>query len=197
VIENGIGVFEKVVPHEICEGLISLYEARASLGKKVSRNFHLLHDEKQFYAREPEGDQSGWSDCLLNHDDTFLYAKIADIFWEQCYKPYTEEYPLLNEISRHNMGYLSIQKTKPARGYHSFHCEQGSAAYGKRLGFFILYLNTVEDGGETEFLYQSKRVKPVEGTIVIAPASYMYAHRGNPPLTETKYIVTSWIEFQE
>ena len=29
------------------------------------------------------------------------------------------------------------------------------------------YLNTIKEGGETEFLYQNKRIKAVEGTLVI------------------------------
>ena len=60
---------------------------------------------------------------------------------------------------------------------------------------YILYLNTVKEGGETEFLYQHLRVKPEAGTFLLFPADYMYTHRGNPPLTEEKYIVTGWIEF--
>jgi hypothetical protein len=61
--------------------------------------------------------------------------------------------------------------------------------------FVIIYLNDVEDGGETEFIYQSTRVKPKKGTVVIAPSSFTHTHRGNPPLNGEKYIFTSWIEF--
>ena len=61
---------------------------------------------------------------------------------------------------------------------------------------YSIYLNTVEEGGETEFLYQSQRVKPVKGRIVIWPAGFPYVHRGNPPLSGEKYIVTSWISFK-
>jgi hypothetical protein len=66
----------------------------------------------------------------------------------------------------------------------------------KRVLVYSIYLNTVEDGGETEFLYQSQRVKPVKGRIVIWPAGFPYVHRGNPPLSGEKYIVTSWISFK-
>ena len=59
----------------------------------------------------------------------------------------------------------------------------------------MLYLNTVEEGGETEFLYQSVRFKPVKNTLLIWPAGYTHTHRGNPPLSNEKYIVTGWVEW--
>ena len=56
-----------------------------------------------------------------------------------------------------------------------------------------IYLNDVKEGGETEFLHFSKRVKPKTGRIVIWPAGFPYVHRGNPPLSGEKYILTSWM----
>jgi hypothetical protein len=53
----------------------------------------------------------------------------------------------------------------------------------------------VQEGGETEFLYQHMRVKPEQGTLVIWPAAFTHTHRGNPPLSNEKYIVTGWTEF--
>ena len=47
----------------------------------------------------------------------------------------------------------------------------------------------------TEFLYQAKRIRPEQGLALIWPADFTHTHRGNPPLAETKYIVTSWFEF--
>ena len=48
------------------------------------------------------------------------------------------------------------------------------------------------EGGETEFLYQSERTKPEEGKIVLAPADFMHTHRGNPPISNDKYIITGF-----
>ena len=58
----------------------------------------------------------------------------------------------------------------------------------------MIYLNTIEEGGETEFLYLKKREKPVEGKLLIFPAGFTHTHRGNPPLKGDKYILTSWLE---
>jgi hypothetical protein len=64
-----------------------------------------------------------------------------------------------------------------------------------RVLVFTLYLNDVEEGGETEFLYLSKRVQPKTGRMVIWPAGFTHTHRGNPPLKGDKYIITGWVEF--
>ena len=89
---------------------------------------------------------------------------------------------------------LKVQKTLPTEGYHSWHIEHGRGYYNEARAFvFSIYLNDVEDGGETEFLHFSKRVQPKAGRIVIWPAGFPYVHRGNPPLSGEKYILTSWM----
>ena len=89
---------------------------------------------------------------------------------------------------------LKIQKTLPTEGYHVWHLEHGKGFDNEPRAFvFSIYLNDVEEGGETEFLHFSKRVKPKTGRIVIWPAGFPYVHRGNPPLSNKKYILTSWM----
>jgi hypothetical protein len=63
-----------------------------------------------------------------------------------------------------------------------------------RVAVYTVYLNDIEEGGETEFLYQLKRLKPKKGTICIFPAGYTHVHRGNTPFLGEKYIVTGWLE---
>jgi|14_taG_2_1085336.scaffolds.fasta_scaffold53171_2 hypothetical protein len=93
--------------------------------------------------------------------------------------------------------YMNIQKTSKSQGYHVWHYEDGPYANNRRMFATILYLNDVDEGGETEFLYQSLRVKPERGKFLIWPAQWMHTHRGNPPLSGEKYIITSWIENTE
>ena len=75
------------------------------------------------------------------------------------------------------------------------HVDVGDHASAKRFLAFLVYLNDVEEGGETEFLYQSRRIKPKQGTMVICPSGFTHTHRGNPPLTGIKYMINGWIEF--
>ena len=122
--------------------------------------------------------------------------RFFDIFFNKHWKWYAQQYEVLQTISRHRIYDMKIQKTEPCEGYHVWHPEAGHKEWRDRIAVFSLFLNTLEEGGETEFLYQSTRVKPVENTLVIFPAGYTHAHRGNPPLKGTKYLLTGWIEWE-
>ena len=62
-----------------------------------------------------------------------------------------------------------IQRTEPKEGYHVFHCEQLDGVLNKEPLAWMVYLNDVEEGGETEFLYQQLKIKPSKGRVVIWP----------------------------
>lgn len=98
-------------------------------------------------------------------------------------------------------GSINIQKyVADQGGYPYWHCEQypkldqGEALH--RALLWTIYLNDGFDGGETEFLYQDRKVKPRTGSLLIAPAGFTHTHRGNRPAGGNKYIATSWILYQ-
>ena len=108
----------------------------------------------------------------------------------------SKKYGVLSSLASHRFyDSIKIQKTKPAEGYHVWHCEHDNRKNGSRLLLVMVYLNDVEEGGETEFLYQSRRIKPKQGTMVICPSGFTHTHRGNPPLIGNKYMINGWIEF--
>ena len=78
-----------------------------------------------------------------------------------------------------------------------WHCDDDGMLTSRRMLVVTLYLNTVEEGGETEFLYQHKRIPPTQGTLVLFPPAWTHTHRGNPPFKENKYILTTWLEMME
>ncbi len=65
-----------------------------------------------------------------------------------------------------------------------------------RVLLWTIYLNDGFDAGETEFLYQTRRIVPKTGSLLIAPAGFTHTHRGNMPVGGNKYIATSWVLFQ-
>ena len=86
---------------------------------------------------------------------------------------------------------FKFQETKPSGGFHDWHYEH-SSQNKERFLVWCIFLNDVEEGGETEFLYHSMRVKPKKGSMLLFPASFTHTHRGNPPISNTKYIATGW-----
>lgn len=190
--ENFVGIYENAFSDEYCDALIQHYEWAAKNNRSFGRP----------EAERIKKDDSTVLNPISQHDINFLTPNIGAyvdefnrVFWEQCYAEYLKEYSVLADYDRHTVYTYKIQKTLPSGGYHVWHCEDGSLLHSARVGVYILYLNDVEEGGETEFLYFSKRIKPKKGTLLIFPPNFPWSHRGNPPLSGEKYIMTGWIEF--
>lgn len=85
-------------------------------------------------------------------------------------------------------------------GYPYWHCElyprdPGAETLHRHL-LWTLYLNDEFDAGETEFLFQDRKIAPRTGSLLIAPTAFTHTHRGNRPQGGDKFIATSWILFQ-
>ena len=85
-------------------------------------------------------------------------------------------------------------------GYPYWHCEQypkldqGEALH--RAVLWTIYLNDDFEEGETEFLYQGRKIAPRTGSLLLAPGGFTHTHRGNRPKGGDKYIATSWVLYQ-
>ena len=192
-INEFIGVFDNTVPNEYCDSLIDFFDRMQNIGKAVSRAKYtgaspVKQDNSLYYFINE-------TDPLILDTNLHIMAPFADVI-EKCYHLYVEEYGTIENLGKHGLNPdIKLQKTIPGEGYHVWHCEQGNIPSSRRLLLCMLYLNDVDEGGETEFLYQSKRIKPVKGRVVICPTAFTHTHRGNPPLNTAKYMINGWLEF--
>jgi hypothetical protein len=124
-----------------------------------------------------------------------LTSEFLGNFWAKAYPLYAKTFSVLQDIEPHKIFLLKCQKNLVGQAYHNWHFETGSRQNSGRILTFILYLNDVIDGGETEFLYYPKRVKPEQGKLILFPGSFTHTHRGNPPISNEKYVLTGWVEF--
>jgi len=190
-----IGLYKDVYPAGYCQHLISEFnrlEANGAGSNRQQFEGALKHvkDDHQIFIN------------IRNHN-MFAFGEhnASDLFFDglqRCYDAYTEKYSVLKNNGNIRATVMKMQRTGPGGGYHVWHCEQGPAQHANRVVTYMLYLNSIapDDGAETEFLYQKKRFNPTENTMVIWPAAYTHAHRGNPVLGEThKYIVTGWFYY--
>ena len=186
-ISNFIGVYDNYIMEQECNKAIELYENENKFNNTVNRKFFekasiLEKQDKQYFANG--GNIDVWWESL----------KPMMVNFEMAFKNYIENTGAGDVYAPFHFTNLKIQKTLPTEGYHVWHIEHGKGFDNEPRAFvFSIYLNDVEEGGETEFLHFSKRVKPKTGRIVIWPASFPYVHRGNPPLSGKKYILTSWM----
>ena len=188
-ITNFIGVYDNYITEEECNKAIKLYEDQNKFNNTVNRiGFEkasiLQKQDQQFFANEG------------NLDVWWKNLEALIINFDMAWKHYEKNVGALDSYGQDKLYYtsLKIQKTLPTQGYHIWHIEHNKGFDNEPRAFvFSVYLNDVDEGGETEFLHFSKRVKPKKGRIVIWPAGFPYVHRGNPPLAGEKYILTSWM----
>ena len=181
--QDFIGTYDNIYSSEYCDNLINLYNSLEENGITWRRS--------DLSVEKNDGSMAS-GECYLHASNTF--DLFTEVFWSQIYKEYSKKFSVLQTIDKHQIYHLKIQKTGIGEGYHTWHCENGSRGLSTRIMSFILYLNDVDDGGETEFLYYHKRIKPKKGTLILFPAGYPHTHRGNPPLNRTIYILTGWVE---
>tara|TARA_B100000749_G_scaffold265855_1_gene241345 strand:- start:179 stop:745 length:567 start_codon:yes stop_codon:yes gene_type:complete len=93
---------------------------------------------------------------------------------------------------------FNLQRFDPLNAYSPRHLEDGGPVEGKlmRKLTWCTYLNTIKNGGETEWQYQKVSYQPVKGDTIIFPAYWTHPHWGLPAITETKYIATGWASYK-
>jgi hypothetical protein len=194
MIDDFIETYSDVAPDGFCSHLISEFERLLLIGAGHTRQSNEgapkhLKDDTSILLNVKQH-------CLSNFE-----GKLVDVIFfdalQNCFNRYSNYYSILKDCDV-RASHMKMQKTHPTGGYHIFHTEQHKGVQANRAVAYTLYLNSIEEGGETEFLYQKKRVKPVENTLVFFPAGYTHPHRGNPVLGDTaKYIVTGWFYYEE
>ena len=172
-IKDFIGVFPDAVNPNFCDYLCEYLDNATEL--QGGRNYTHVKD-KQI--------------CL----DAFSPGESKNLmeFVNGCLYYYINEFSYLTNFS-YVSALVLLQKTEPTQGYHMFHGENINWNVQNRTLAWMLYLNDVEEGGETEWLYQKRKIKPERGTVVIWPGSFTHLHRGNPPMSD-KYIATGWYQ---
>jgi 2OG-Fe(II) oxygenase superfamily len=88
-----------------------------------------------------------------------------------------------------------IQHYKKNEGHFKWHFDAIGPGTWERQLAMVLYLNSVEDGGETCFVKQNLTVKPVAGDAVFFPTFWTHAHCGEIPRSEDKFIISTFVSF--
>lgn len=221
--EDFIRIIDNALPQQLCTEIIQIFDNSPNVQqgktgggvdkqKKDSQDISIQR-HKEFSPIFQEVNKIT-SHFLVEYFKEFFFALIGPIaltlkdpsngqpiaLTAENYKEIGEHKlpELVNYVFR--LGEINAQKyTKGQGGYPYWHSEiypqpTSIEALHRNL-LFMFYLNDVDKGGETEFYYQGKKIKPKAGRMVIAPAGFTHTHRGNKPISNDKYILTSWVLF--
>lgn len=219
-----IEVYEHALPRETCAALIAQFEASRQLqpGRVGGGVYKELKDSSDItITGKPE-----WRDAeaalnqavfhgMAQYLRKYVYALIAPLAI-QLQDPKTGQPLRLSEASLRALpdeqlfnvlryafrpGSINLQRYRAGSGgYPYWHCElfpkNADAEQLHRHVLWTIYLNDGFREGETEFLYQQRKIVPKAGSLLIAPTAFTHTHRGNTPQGGDKYIATSWVLFQ-
>ena len=186
-----IGVFSDVYMDGFCEHLIAEFDRNQSFGAGTDRqnregaDKHIKNDYQIFSNGKNLAFEAFNGDCPID----LFFAGL-----QRCFEAYSKEYSVLRD-TKVNCSSMKMQKTSTGGGYHVWHGEQGNGEQASRSLVYMLYLNSLpsEANGETEFLYQQRRISPAQNTMLLWPAAFTHAHRGNPVYGDnSKYVITGW-----
>ena len=183
-----IEIYDNSASQELCDKLIEWFDLCSDRGFTVHN------------MRDPDGKEvsgglvSDESVTIPFVSSLSISPETTSAVWKslnECFNNYIVKYEFGERLSCHT---FKLHKVKKGQGYHVWHHETEGAALQARVLAWMTYLKVPEEGGETEFLHQSKRIEPVVGRTLIWPAYFTHLHRGNPPLKGEKYYITGWFE---
>jgi len=178
------------IPSDICDGVVDFYNTTSELEKLpgVTAGNHVNTEVKDSTDLCVPAFCSITNVKWKNYFDTLI--EVVDAYLDK----YAEAMP--NSKIGFREGH-NIQHYKKGGGYKIFHSERSTMDPVQlcRHLVYMTYLNDVESGGETEFLYQNLKVKPKKGLTLIWPVDWTHTHRGIPSMEEEKMIVTGWVHY--
>ena len=204
--DDFIGVWENFVPESFCDQCITWFDHVVDKGSSTitQEDFDELDDyfkmndssigENIMVGSQQYGSNIIRKDIsvLCNYSNTGMTYQINQ-FLKSCLMHYVATFGQLKGLPMISSD-IKMQKTPPQGGYHHWHYENSAASHSQRELVWMIYLNDLEpeQGGETEFMYQCRRIRPTKGTVVFFPAGMTHVHKGNLVLSGDKYILTGW-----
>ncbi len=182
-------VVYRSLERELCTEVIELFNSdqnkwRGKIGRKEDNSTY------------KEDTKSSWDLEILNDGEwKDLFQKIHPKI-QACMADYLSRSPVLKSFPLQVTGY-KIQMYPKNEGYFRWHADSLGRNARNRVAAMVLYLNDVEQGGETEFFHQSLKIAPKAGNLLLFPAGWNYMHCGHTPESNDKYIISSFIKIND
>jgi len=187
-LSNYIKVYDDVFEPDFCESLIQRFESIDPNNSPTMRisDYSWEQDYRRFSEVNIKADES-FKDLI----DPY-YARVRQVY--NHYKQVVD-----NEFFPSS---FSLEDARMKRylndDYEQFgwHVDVGDKPSSSRYLVMFTYLNDVEEGGETEFVSDKEfTVKPVCGRMVVFPPSLLFPHRGKKPISNNKYILSTYLHY--
>ena len=183
--ENFIGIAPNVITDDLCSTFVKWFDAASENNLTLSS-----YEQSEMRGINRKDESVVVPSGLPEH---MFPTKFSEELWNSLNNSigtYHTEYDIGVNLTSYS---YKVHRVHTSGGYHIWHHEH-STFFPRRTLAWHLTLESPKRGGETEFLYQSMRVEPEVGKLLIWPAGFTHKHRGNPPLEGQKTYMTGWYE---
>ena len=191
-MDNLIRVYDDVLDKESCQNLIDKFDESDKLLENVTVD---------------DGDNaiSFKQLTMIRHEDwKLLQESMLDVFQHYIMK-YKSDCNIRRMMWPQEYGYEAIRlKRYEANDHDRFdpHVDVMTHDTARRFLAFFIYLNDVEEGGETEFVSLNKqgtyipyKVEPKQGRLLMFPPLWPWYHAGLKPISGRKYLLHSYCHY--
>jgi hypothetical protein len=179
-----IQVFDGALPGEFCAQMISSFN---QMGR--------------FHVRNGQGFKAGLEDSAWTE---LNITPLSDAGFQALFHQRIMEY-----LSRYNQRLGLTIPVPPTAHFAELCIKRYVAGSGERFQphfdsinevanrylVFLWYLNDVESGGETHFCDLDITVSARAGRLLMFPPYWMFQHAGRPPISNDKYILSTYMLF--
>jgi len=172
-----VKVYDGTLPEAACERICRLFDHSAS-------HYRKLDGVKSFNELVIDGDTS-W----------LQYSLMLEKAKDDCLIRYQHDCPGIFPDHYDHEAFRIKRYDPERRDRFEEHVDAYNLDSAKRFLVCFWYLNDVAQGGETAFTRLGLKVQPRRGRLVMFPPFWMYEHAAFPPISEAKYIISTYFLF--
>ena len=188
-----VKIYDKAIPDEMCDSLIKAFEKdtehhiASNIGENVSDNYR---NAIELNTTQRATESARWKVIM-----EIMTKHAASLFERYKHDLILDGYPQELFFSQITLEQFRMHRYDPNVHYYKEHIDSINIHSAKRMLVLIFYLNTVESGGETLYRTIDERINPVKGKVAIVPTWFGYPHSAETPLSETKYMIKTYIHY--
>ena len=175
LIENAISNSQEIINKALSERIETASNAIIIDSKENSKKENLSIRSTQKIDISP------------SHENDIFWWSIAQKIWI-----FADEFGKKYDFSFSAMETLQLLWYKKNKGFYNSHVDSSFAV--PRIASAVLYLNDVENGGETHFEYFNLSIKPVAGSLLLFPSDWSYRHEAKTPISNDKFSIVTWFK---